>query len=149
MVAAIWTFMPGQPALAENRPGIADQFQTGHTVPSASSVPFCPAICAGCGMQPARTPPISGRSRSQRLDTVGWLTPKTAPATSRVRFLRISAATIATGRYSSIAGRPAAPPRDIRGGDRNTRGQLAQLPARQPGDTSVALLKSCDLGLPS
>ena len=50
---------------------------------------------------------MTGRSRSQRLLTVGWLTPKNAPATSWVRFLRISATTSATDRNSPIeAGRP-------------------------------------------
>ena len=49
MVAAIWMFIPGYPALPENRPGSALQSQTGHTVPSTSCVPRRPAISAGCG----------------------------------------------------------------------------------------------------
>jgi hypothetical protein len=51
---------------------------------------------------------MAGRSRSQRRDTVDWLTPKIAPANSWVMFLRISATTIATDRHRPSAyGRPA------------------------------------------
>jgi len=67
---------------------------------------------------------------------VGWLTPKMAPATSWVRFVHISAATIATDRYSPIA---AGPPgcRHLADESHDTRGQLAQLPARQPRNSLV------------
>ena len=51
----------------------------------------------------------SGRSRSQRRLTAGWLTPNTAPATSCVTFLRIKNTTMAA------RGRPAGPGAD--GGD--------------------------------
>ena len=54
------------------------------------------------------TPPISGRSRSQRRLTVAWLIPNTAPAKSWVTFLRIRHTTRATDRNSpSASGGPA------------------------------------------
>jgi hypothetical protein len=40
---------------------------------------------------------MAGRSRSQRGDTVAWEQPEIPAATSWVKFLRISVATIATG----------------------------------------------------
>ena len=76
-------------------------------VPSTRAVPFFPRISAGRGTSPASTGPMSGRSRSQRLLAVGWLTPKMAPATSWVMLVRISATTMATDRNKPIeAGRP-------------------------------------------
>jgi hypothetical protein len=50
---------------------------------------------------------MTGRSRSHRRLTVGWLTSNTAPATSCVTFFRIKNTTIATDRNNPNAiGRP-------------------------------------------
>jgi hypothetical protein len=86
---------------------MADQSQVGAMVPSTSAVPFLPRISAGRGTSPASTSPITGRSRSHLLLTVGCEQPKIAPATSWVTFLRISVTTIATDPDRPIAsGRP-------------------------------------------
>ena len=80
---------------------------------------------------------MAGRIRSQRRDTVGWLTPKTAPARSWVMLLRISATTIATDRYSPIAAGPAAWLGDAAGDGRHPGGQRGQLPGREPCNSLV------------
>src|SRR5487761_1582167 len=123
-VAATWMLMPAYPALPEYRSGMAFQSQVGAMVPSASRVPFFPAIWAGASTQSASTWPMTGRSRSHLRDTVGWEQPKTAPAASWVRFLRISVTTIATDLNRPIAA--GAPPR-----------QLCQLPVAQPCESLV------------
>jgi hypothetical protein len=82
------------------------QSQVEQTVPSTSTVP-APTTSAGSGTNSARTSPISGRSRSQRRLTVGWLTPKIAPAKAWVRFLRSTHTTSATEpNRPSAYGRP-------------------------------------------
>jgi hypothetical protein len=94
-VAAIWMFIPGYPALAENRSGMSRQSQVGQIVPSTSTVP-APTTSLGWGMNSASTWAISRRSRSHRRLTVAWLTPKIAPAKAWVTFLRIKHTTSAT-----------------------------------------------------
>jgi hypothetical protein len=77
---------------------MAFQSQVGQIVPSTSTVAE-PATSFGSGTQSASASPISGLSRSQRRLAVDWLTPKMAPVTSWVMFLRSSATTIAIERY--------------------------------------------------
>jgi hypothetical protein len=117
--AAIWMFIPVWPALPENRSGMPHQSHVGQIVPSTSTLPE-PVTSFGSGTTSASASPMAGRSRSQRRDTVGWPTPKTAPANSWVMFVRINATTIATDRNNLAYGRPA------RGNHHRPRGEPAQ-----------------------
>ena len=134
---AICTFIPVYFAFPEYRSGIALQSHTGQTVPSTRAVPSRPSTWTGSRTYGASTLPMTGRSRSQRRLTVGWLQWKCAAAAVWVPLRRISMTTMTTESSSPATGGFFAGLDQRADFLHDQEAQLVQLPGGQPCESIV------------